>query len=96
MAQDDSPDPTADLVPVKTEEEEVDPVAPAADPKLPTRKDASLKEFMSKMDDYAPIVRSASYWRDNNADKYDRSQMPLQTTTSQKQVFPHHLKQISG
>lgn len=52
-----SPDPSADLVPAKANEEEVvDPVAPTADPKLPTRKDASLKEFMSKMDDYAPIV----------------------------------------
>jgi len=56
MAQTDSPDPSADLVPVKSEEEEVNSVAPAAEPKLPTRKDASLKEFMSKMDDYAPIV----------------------------------------
>lgn len=24
--------------------------------KMPTRKDTSLKEFLSKMDDYAPIV----------------------------------------
>lgn len=56
MANTGSPDPTADLLPVKTEEEEVDPVAAAAEPKVPTRKDASLKEFMSKMDDYAPIV----------------------------------------
>lgn len=35
--------------------EDVDPVAPA-EAKLPTRKDASLKEFLGKMDDYAPIV----------------------------------------
>lgn len=27
------------------------------EPKLPSRKDASLKEFLGKMDDYAPIVR---------------------------------------
>lgn len=60
MANVDSPDPAADLLPVKHEEEEVDPVAPAQDPKLPTRKDASLKEFMSKMDDYAPIVGRAT------------------------------------
>jgi transcription initiation factor TFIID subunit 10 len=34
---------------------------PAAAPesRLPTRKDASLKEFLNKMDDYAPIVRTA-------------------------------------
>lgn len=30
---------------------------PAQEPRLPTRKDASLKEFLNKMDDYAPIVR---------------------------------------
>ena len=27
-----------------------------AESKLPTRKDTSLKEFLGKMDDYAPIV----------------------------------------
>lgn len=59
MANAESPDPSADLVPVAAKEEEVvDPVAPAPEPKLPTRKDASLKEFLSKMDDYAPIVRN--------------------------------------
>lgn len=26
------------------------------EPKMPTRKDTSLKEFLAKMDDYAPIV----------------------------------------
>jgi transcription initiation factor TFIID subunit 10 len=57
MASTNSPDPTNELVPVETKEEEVDPVAPAPEPKLPTRKDASLKEFLGKMDDYAPIVR---------------------------------------
>ena len=28
------------------------------EPKLPSRKDTSLKEFLGKMDDYAPIVSS--------------------------------------
>jgi len=28
------------------------------EPRLPTRKDTSLKEFLNKMDDYAPIVRN--------------------------------------
>ncbi|KAI1095402.1 transcription initiation factor IID, TAF10 subunit [Rostrohypoxylon terebratum] len=37
--------------------EEDGPVA--TDPKIPTRKDTSLKEFMSKMDDYAPIIPEA-------------------------------------
>lgn len=26
------------------------------EPKMPSRKDTSLKEFLTKMDDYAPIV----------------------------------------
>lgn len=30
------------------------------EPKLPSRKDTSLKEFLGKMDDYAPIVSSTS------------------------------------
>lgn len=59
MANADSPDPSRDLIPVANKEDEVDPVAPAPDPKLPSRKDASLKDFLSKMDDYAPIVRSS-------------------------------------
>lgn len=33
--------------------------APLVDPRLPTRKDTSLKEFLSKIDDYAPIVSVA-------------------------------------
>lgn len=56
MANAESPDPSKDLLPVADNEEETDPLAPAVEAKLPTRKDASLKEFMSKMDDYAPIV----------------------------------------
>ncbi len=56
MANADSPDPSKDLVPIPNKEDEVDPLAPGPEPKLPTRKDASLKEFLSKMDDYAPIV----------------------------------------
>lgn len=38
--------------------DEVDPVAPSLEAKMPTRKDTSLKEFLAKMDDYAPIVCS--------------------------------------
>ncbi|ROV96964.1 hypothetical protein VSDG_04103 [Cytospora chrysosperma] len=30
--------------------------APLVDPRLPTRKDTSLKEFLAKIDDYAPII----------------------------------------
>lgn len=32
-------------------------VAPGPEPKAVTRKDMSLREFLTKMDDYAPIVR---------------------------------------
>jgi transcription initiation factor TFIID subunit 10 len=55
MATTNSPDPDA-LVPSNKPDEEVNPVAPGPEPKEPTRKDASLKEFLAKMDDYAPIV----------------------------------------
>jgi transcription initiation factor TFIID subunit 10 len=30
---------------------------PVLESRLPTRKDTSLREFLTKMDDYAPIVR---------------------------------------
>lgn len=36
--------------------EEATGYAPLVDPRLPTRKDTSLREFLSKIDDYAPIV----------------------------------------
>ena len=31
--------------------------APLADARIPAKKDASLREFLSKMDEHAPIVR---------------------------------------
>lgn len=37
-------------------EEEPGYLAPLVDPRLPTRKDSSLRDFISKIDDYAPIV----------------------------------------
>lgn len=40
-----------------TAAEENAAVPPPQEARLPTRKDASLKEFLNKMDDYAPIVR---------------------------------------
>jgi transcription initiation factor TFIID subunit 10 len=35
-------------------------LAAGHDPRLPTQKDTSLREFVNKIDDYAPIVR---LWR---------------------------------
>lgn len=61
MANVPSPDPATDLVPAMAPEEEADAAAPPPEPKMPTRKDASLKEFLGKMDDYAPIVRPHLY-----------------------------------
>lgn len=43
--------------------EEETAYAPLVDPRLPTRKDTSLREFLSKIDDYAPIVRSTLLFR---------------------------------
>lgn len=41
----------------QVEEEEQDAVAPPPmEPRMPTRKDVSLRELLSKMDDNAPIV----------------------------------------
>lgn len=39
------------------QEEGGPPQLPAGDSKLPSRKDTSLREFLNKVDDYAPIVR---------------------------------------
>ncbi len=39
---------------------DLNPIAPPPDPRVPTKKDASLREFLNKMDDYAPIVRLRS------------------------------------
>lgn len=59
-SQQPSQDPTAPVDasqnPQQPTEEETG-YAPLVDPRLPTRKDTSLREFLSKIDDYAPIVR---------------------------------------
>ncbi|KAG8163058.1 hypothetical protein KVR01_007536 [Diaporthe batatas] len=37
-------------------EDETGGYAPLVDPRLPTRKDTSLKEFLARIDEYAPII----------------------------------------
>jgi len=34
--------------------------AESSEPRIPVKKDATLREFLNKMDDYAPIVRTHS------------------------------------
>lgn len=52
----DSPQASGAARPAEPVSEAPEAIAPAPEPKLPSRKDASLKEFLGKMDDYAPIV----------------------------------------
>lgn len=37
------------------------PDAPDLGPRIPAKKDATLREFLGKMDDYAPIVRCSPF-----------------------------------
>ena len=92
MANAESPDLSTDLHPVTNKEDEVDPVAPAPEPKLPSRKDASLKEFLSKMDDYAPIVWDQITLSQAYTDPGHRFLMRLQTIILPKLAYLLHRK----
>ncbi|KAI9828126.1 MAG: hypothetical protein M1832_003653 [Thelocarpon impressellum] len=37
----------------------VDPVAPGPEPRVPSKKDSTLREFLGKMDEYAPVIPDA-------------------------------------
>ena len=58
----DAPEKTTEQTPPAPEvpTEEAPPAPTVPESRLPTRKDVSLREFLNKMDDYAPIVRFSS------------------------------------
>jgi transcription initiation factor TFIID subunit 10 len=56
----DAPEKTEQTPPApEVPSDEAPPAPTIPDSRLPTRKDVSLREFLNKMDDYAPIVRSS-------------------------------------
>lgn len=53
----------SEQVPINHQQDAQEEVPTLAESKMPTRKDTSLKEFLGKMDDYAPIVSSNHVFR---------------------------------
>lgn len=53
----EDPDPEAAAPDAQPEEEAAEAPPTIPESRLPTKKDTSLREFLGKMDDYAPIVR---------------------------------------
>jgi transcription initiation factor TFIID subunit 10 len=48
--------PASQSGPVEAPADSVAPAPPIPESRLPSRKDTSLREFLNKIDDYAPIV----------------------------------------
>ena len=64
---------------------------PPAEPRIPAKKDASLREFLNNMDDYAPIVVICADRIDATFADIDlRYQTPSRTTTSHSPACHHH------
>jgi hypothetical protein len=79
------------------------PDAPVAqEARIPAKKDANLKEFLGKMDDYAPIVRPLSLLSCAPVGKisanriHHRSLMRLQTTSLLSPDSRHHPRRPSN
>jgi len=81
VVQNDSPtNPPATLTDTKPTNIEPNTITPAplqntkmkeslnTEPKMAVKKDATLREFLNKMDDYGPIVKSPSYYDIKPAD----------------------------
>lgn len=72
---------TADAAPALTSDANgTHDEAPALETRIPAKKDATLREFLSKMDDYAPIVRIAL--SDLNADMAQPKRVVNKSTPS--------------
>lgn len=67
------------------------PAVPQIETRMPAKKDVALRDFLSKMDEYAPIVSSLSARsRPLSLTLLIRFPTQSQTTTSPSPACPHH------